>query len=123
MSAKAADLPASVARSASSAGRETAYDGLGGRDVHRRRKHVVRRLAPIDVVVRVDETAFAARPAEKLRGAIGEDLVDVHVGLRARARLPDGEWKFAGVPSGERFVPPQRRSRRLSVAAARRAPR
>ena len=50
------------------------------------------------------EPAFAARPAEDLGRAIGEHLVDVHVGLRARSRLPDGERKFAGEPPGEPFV-------------------
>ena len=43
-------------------------------------------------------------PAEDLGGAIGEHLVDVHVGLRARSGLPDGERKFTGETSREPFV-------------------
>ena len=78
---------------------QAARHRLGRGDVHRRREDVVRRLPAVDVVVGMHEPALAARPAEDLRGAIGEHLVDVHVRLRARSGLPDGERKFAGVTS------------------------
>src|SRR5947207_4643378 len=52
----------------------------------------------------MDEAPFAARTAEDLGGAVGEHLVHVHVGLRAGARLPDRERKFAGMLSGKRLV-------------------
>ena len=104
MSAKAAAFADSVASSAVERRQQAARHRLGRGDVHRRREDVVRRLAAVDVVVGMHEPALAARPAEELRGAIGEHLVDVHVGLRARSGLPDGERKFAGVPPGERLV-------------------
>ena len=73
-------------------------------DVHRRREDVVRRLAAVDVVVRMDQAPLAERPAEQLRGAVGEHLVHVHVGLRARAGLPDRERELAVVLAGQHLV-------------------
>ncbi len=70
---------------------ELADDRLGGRDVHRRRIGVVRRLAHIDVVVGMDGLLRTHHPAQHLDGAVRDDLVRIHVRLRARARLPDGE--------------------------------
>ena len=52
----------------------------------------------------MDQTALSARSAEKLGGTIGEHLVHVHVGLRARAGLPDGQREFAVVHAPQRFV-------------------
>ena len=63
-------------------------------NVHRGRKHVVRRLAHIDVVVGMDRRFGAARAAEDLVGAIGDHLVDVHVGLGARPGLPHDQRKM-----------------------------
>ena len=68
-----------------------------GRDVHRRGKNVVRRLAHVDVVVGMDLAALAALAAQELAGAIGDDLVHVHVGLRAAAGLPDDQGKLGVV--------------------------
>ena len=51
--------------------------------VHRRREGVVRALRAIDVIVRMHERL----PQQRI-GAVGDDLVDVHVALRAAARLP-----------------------------------
>ena len=70
---------------------EPVHDLLGAGDVHGRRIGVVRRLAHVDVVVGVHGLLGALLPAEHLDGAVGDHLVGVHVGLRARARLPDGE--------------------------------
>ena len=58
-------------------------------DIHRGRKNIVRRLAAIDVVIGVDEAPLAARSTQDLGSAVGQHFVDVHVGLRARSRLPD----------------------------------
>ncbi len=65
------------------------HDLFGGGDVHRRRERVVRRLTAIDVVVRVDRLLAAHHAAGHLDRAVRDDLVRVHVRLRAAARLPD----------------------------------
>ena len=62
---------------------------VGGGDMHRRREAVVRRLPHIDVVVRMHRRLCAELAAEHEVGAVGDHLVDVHVGLRAGAGLPD----------------------------------
>src|SRR3984893_6900284 len=49
------------------------------RELHRGRIDVVRRLAEIDVVVRVNDIVLAALLAQYLEGAIGHHLVRVHV--------------------------------------------
>ena len=54
--------------------------------VHRRREGVVRALRAVDVIVRMHERL----PQQRI-GAVGDDLVDVHIRLRAAAGLPDGE--------------------------------
>jgi hypothetical protein len=43
------------------------------------------------VVVGVDWLLAAHCAAEDLNGAVGDDFVRVHVGLGARARLPDNQ--------------------------------
>ena len=58
------------------------------RDMHRGREAVVRRLAHIDVIVGMDRRFLAALAAEHFVGAVGDHLVDVHVGLGAGAGLP-----------------------------------
>ena len=52
-------------------------------------KAVVRRLAHIDVIVGMDRRLGAELAAELFVGAVGDHLVDVHVGLGAGAGLPD----------------------------------
>ena len=79
-------------------------DRLGRGDVHGRGVDVVGRLAAVDVVIGVDPPPAPARAAQKLAGAVGQHLVDVHVGLGARAGLPDHQGKFAVVPPCQHFV-------------------
>ena len=67
------------------------HDLLRRGDVHRRRIGVVRRLAHVDVVVGVDRLLRAQDAAEHLDRAVGDHLVGVHVGLGARAGLPDDQ--------------------------------
>ena len=57
-------------------------------DVNRRRKHVVRRLPQVHIVVRVHAAIGTQPPAQRDGRQIGDDLVDVHVALRARSGLP-----------------------------------
>ena len=85
-------------------GKHPFLEGQDRRHVHRGREHVVRRLAPVHVVVRVDEALFAARPAEDFAGPVREHLVQVHVGLGAAAGLPDEERELALVFSREDLV-------------------
>src|SRR6185295_7603311 len=67
-------------------------------------KNVVRRLTAVDVVVRMNEAPLAALAAQKLAGAVGENLVDVHVGLGSTSRLPNDEGKFVVVLAGQHLV-------------------
>ena len=76
-------------------GQQRAVDLLERRDVHDRRKHVVRRLAAIDVVVRMDRLLRADDAARELDRAVGDHLVGVHVRLRAGAGLEHDQRKFA----------------------------
>ena len=73
-------------------------------NVHGGGEHVVRRLPAVDVIVRVDQALHPALAAEQFRGAVGEHLVDVHVGLRAGAGLPHDQREFGVVLAGDHFV-------------------
>ncbi|MDQ1206694.1 hypothetical protein QE377_003053 [Microbacterium sp. SORGH_AS 862] len=64
-------------------------DALDERDVDRRRVGVVGRLAQVDMVVRVQVRVLALGVTEDLQGPVGDDLVRVHVGRRARSALDD----------------------------------
>ena len=66
---------------------------LGRRDMHRGRERIVRRLAHVDVIVRMHRLLGAEFAAEHLVGAVGDHLVQVHVALGAGAGLPDHERK------------------------------
>ena len=59
------------------------------RDVHGGGEGVVRGLPLVDVVVRMDGVFGADLLAGQLGAAVGDDLVGVHVGRGARARLVD----------------------------------
>ena len=72
--------------------------------VHRGGKDIVRRLPHVDVVVRVQQAAFAARAAQQLGAAVGQHLVHVHVALGARAGLPHGQRKLVRMAAGQHFV-------------------
>ena len=63
-------------------------DLLGAGDVHRGRERIVRRLAHVHVVVRVNRLLRAHHAAHHFDGAVRDHLVGVHVRLRARTRLP-----------------------------------
>src|ERR1700730_13189309 len=54
-------------------------------------KSVVGRLRHVDVIIGVNWFFVAYYSAGKLDGPIGDDFVDVHVGLRATAGLPDAQ--------------------------------
>lgn len=62
-----------------------------GSNVHGGGESVVGRGRHVDVVVGVDWLLGTHGTTEDLNGAVGDDLVGVHVGLSARAGLPDDE--------------------------------
>ena len=75
-------------------GNEIVGDAHRGGDVHCGRERVVRRLAHIDVVVGMHRCLGAELAAQQFIGAIGDHLVEVHVGLGARTGLPDHQRKM-----------------------------
>ena len=72
----------------------SAVDAHRGGDVHRGRERVVRRLAHIDVIVGVNRLFGSEFAAQHFAGAIGDHLVEIHVGLGAGAGLPDHQRKM-----------------------------
>ena len=52
----------------------------------------------------MDQPGFAAFTAEDFTGTVGQHLVDVHIGLRAGAGLPDHQRKFIRVLACQYFV-------------------
>ena len=102
---------------------QTMDDAVDGRDIHGGGEDVVRRLAAIDVVVRMHAARSvvrsATRAAHQLARAVRDDFVDVHVGLRARPRLPDQQRELVRVPAGEDLV--GGRDDRVALVRAQRA--
>src|SRR2546427_4988106 len=72
-------------------GEEAPRGFRGSGDVHGRGKRVVGGLRHVDVVVGMNGLFAAHDAAGNFDGAIGDDFVDVHVGLRAAAGLPDAK--------------------------------
>ena len=80
---------------------------LDGRDrchMHGRGIDVVAGLAFVHVVIRVHQARLATLAAQQLAGAVGQHLVDVHIGLRARAGLPHHQREFARVLAGQHLI-------------------
>jgi hypothetical protein len=61
-------------------------------------------LAEIDVIIGMDGRLRAEALAEELVGTVGDHLVDVHVALRARARLPDDERELVVETPGDHLA-------------------
>jgi hypothetical protein len=70
-------------------GEKTPHGFRGRGDVHGGGEGVVGRLRHVDVVVGMNGLFAAHDAAGNFDGAVGNDFVDVHVGLRAAAGLPD----------------------------------
>src|SRR5277367_4147426 len=85
-------------------GEETLTRFGGGGDVHGGGEGVVRGLRHVYVVVGVDGLFCAQRAAGDFDGAVGDDFVDVHVGLRAAAGLPDAEGEVVVELAADDFV-------------------
>ncbi len=75
--------------------RETAADREHGH-VEGRGESIVRRLPEVDVVVRIDGLPVAARLAEDLGRAAGQNLVHVHVERRSRPGLVNVHDELVG---------------------------
>jgi hypothetical protein len=52
----------------------------------------------------VHQARLAALAAQQLAGAVGQHLVDVHIGLRARAGLPHHQRELARVLAGQHLI-------------------
>ncbi len=66
---------------------------LDRRNMHGRRKSIIRRLAAIAMIVRMHRRFSSHSTAETLDSQIGNHLVGVHVGLGAGTGLPDDQRK------------------------------
>jgi hypothetical protein len=77
---------------------------LSRRNVHRCGKRIVRRLRHVDVVVGMHRLLRTHLAARKLDRTIGDDLIHVHVRLRAAARLPDSQGKLVIQLAGNDFI-------------------
>ena len=80
-------------------GEQPVLDGDDGGDVHGGREGVVRALRHVRVIVWMEN--FLPRD---LVAAVRDDLVDVHIGLRAAARLPYSEREVGGELAVEDFI-------------------
>src|SRR6266851_2960290 len=86
-------------------GMEKATSGFrGSRNVHGGGKRVVGGLRHIYVVIWMDRFLAPHFAAGDFDGAIGNDFVDVHVGLRATAGLPDAKREVLVKLSGDDFI-------------------
>ena len=72
--------------------------------MHGGREYVIGGLAAVHVVVGVHQPAFAALATQDLARAIRQHLVDVHIGLRARAGLPDHQRELIRMLAGDHLV-------------------
>lgn len=91
------DLPLQGVAEVPERGQQRLLDLEHGGDVHDGGEGVVGRGGPVDVVVGMDGLLAAHGAAQDLDGPVGDDLVGVHVGLRAGAGLPDHEGEVVEV--------------------------
>ena len=89
-------------------------DLLGRGDMHGCGERVVGRLAEIDMIVGVDRALRANGAAEHFARAVGDHLVQIHVGLGAGAGLPHDQREMAIERAGDHLV--GRRGDRLRQA-------
>src|SRR5712664_3107141 len=86
-------------------GREQAARGFrGGGDVHGGGKRVVGGLRHVHIIIWMDGLLAAQFASGDFNGAIGNHLVDVHVGLRAAAGLPDAKREVLREFSFDDFI-------------------
>ena len=96
-----------VAVQALERGNQVATNRHSRGNVHGGRERVVRRLAHVHMVVRVDRPCFAFRAhaeAELLIGNVGDDFVGVRICRGARARLIDVDRELSVVFPGSHLL-------------------
>merc|ERR1719341_1020873 len=64
------------------------------RDVHGSRVGVIAALGLVHMVIRMNRSLAAKLSSKNLNGPVRDDLIGVHVGLGARASLPDDQWEM-----------------------------
>ena len=84
-------------------GEQALIDLENGCDVHDRWESVIAGLRAVHMVVRVHHLG-AKLATQNLDCAIRDNFVAVHVGLSARAGLPDHEWEVVVELAGNHFV-------------------
>ena len=73
--------------------------------MHTGREGVVRGLGFIYIIIwRQHFFPFSDLSPGKLLGAIGNDLVYIHIALRSASGLPDNKWKLVIMLSFEDFI-------------------
>src|SRR5207245_3776247 len=77
---------------------------LERREAHRGRRGVVRGLAHVHVVVGVHVLVRPETATEDLVGAVGQNLVDVHVERDARAGMEYVYYELVDVLTGEDLI-------------------
>ena len=85
-------------------GQQSVRDGVHRRHMHGGGENVVGRLTQVHLVIGVHTALLTALGAQQLAGAVGQHFVDVHVGLRAGARLPDDQGELVGVLPCNHFI-------------------
>ena len=83
---------------------EAVGDFLGAGDVHGGREGVIGRLRHVAVIIRVHRLLGAHLAAEYLDGAVGDDLIRIHVGLGAGPGLPDDKGEVLIELAVDHFV-------------------
>ncbi len=85
-------------------GQQILHGLRSGGHMHGRGENVIRRLPHIDLIVGMHAARQTHATAQQHRGAVGEHLVHVHIGLRARAGLPDRQRKLVGIAFGNDLI-------------------
>src|SRR5216684_5025212 len=73
-------------------------------DVHCSRERVIGGLRHIDIIVGMDRLLRSQCATRQFDGAVGDYLVDVHVGLRTAAGLPDAQGELVVELAGDDLV-------------------
>ena len=74
------------------------------REVHRRGKHVIRRLAAVHVVIGMHAPRVTTLTPQQLTGAVGQHFVHVHIGLRPGTGLPNHQRELIRMPAGNDLI-------------------
>src|SRR5207245_7014373 len=85
-------------------GKQAARRFRGGGDVHGGGKRIIGGLRHVDVVVGMNGLFAAHFAAGNFDGAIRDDFVDIHVGLRAAAGLPNAKREVRAEFSLDDFI-------------------